>query len=132
MFFFFLCGEHTFRSEVEGYEGIMTQCHHCGNMSARVLKSRPFFTLCFVVSAYFLDPTSMYKVTHRVSNLAARGSGFASALRPLPMPSPKHYNPIYNRKLDANAILPPLAHHPLYHLRLQGRGLPHLQLPPAA
>lgn len=50
MFFFFLCGEHTFRSDVEGYEGITTQCHHCGNMSARVLKSRPFFTVCFVVS----------------------------------------------------------------------------------
>lgn len=50
VFFFFVCGEHTFRSEVKGYEGVICQCHNCGNMSARVIKSRPFFTFCFVVS----------------------------------------------------------------------------------
>ncbi|KAH8179496.1 hypothetical protein LIA77_01015 [Sarocladium implicatum] len=48
MFFFFTCGEKTFRSELDGYQGIVCQCHHCGNMSGRVLKSRPFFTFCFV------------------------------------------------------------------------------------
>lgn len=50
VFFFFVCGEYTFRSEVKGYEGVICQCHNCGNMSARVIKSRPFFTFCFVVS----------------------------------------------------------------------------------
>ncbi|KAL7808509.1 hypothetical protein V8C44DRAFT_156924 [Trichoderma aethiopicum] len=48
VFFFFVCGEYTFRSEVKGYEGVICQCHNCGNMSARVIKSRPFFTFCFV------------------------------------------------------------------------------------
>ncbi|EFY86324.1 rhodopsin family protein [Metarhizium acridum CQMa 102] len=48
MFFFFICGEHTFRSEIPGYEGMVCQCHHCGNMAAHVVKSRPFFTFCFV------------------------------------------------------------------------------------
>ncbi|KAL2210561.1 hypothetical protein CC79DRAFT_1355240 [Sarocladium strictum] len=48
MFFFFTCGEKTFRSELDGYQGIVCQCHHCGNMSGHVLKSRPFFTFCFV------------------------------------------------------------------------------------
>ncbi|KAG6017702.1 hypothetical protein E4U43_000380 [Claviceps pusilla] len=48
MFFFFICGEKTFRSDVPGYEGIVCQCHHCGNMAAHVVKSRPFFTFCFV------------------------------------------------------------------------------------
>lgn len=50
MFFFFLCGEHTFRKEVPGYEGIVCQCHHCGNMAGHVIKSHPWFTICFVVS----------------------------------------------------------------------------------
>ncbi|CCE34703.1 uncharacterized protein CPUR_08639 [Claviceps purpurea 20.1] len=48
MFFFFICGEHTFRSQVPGYEGMVCQCHHCGNVAAQVVKSRPFFTFCFV------------------------------------------------------------------------------------
>lgn len=48
MFFFFVCGEHTFRKEVPGYEGMVCQCHHCGNMSAGVLKSNPWFTFCWV------------------------------------------------------------------------------------
>ncbi|GJN70532.1 hypothetical protein VFPFJ_08974 [Purpureocillium lilacinum] len=48
MFFFFICGEHTFRKEVPGYEGIVCQCHHCGNMSGHVLKSNPWFTFCFI------------------------------------------------------------------------------------
>lgn len=49
MFFFFTCGEHTFRKEVPGYEGKVCQCHHCGNMAGRVIKSNPFFTFCFIV-----------------------------------------------------------------------------------
>ena len=49
MFFFFICGEHTFRKEVPGYEGLVCQCHNCGNMSGHVLKSNPWFTFCFVV-----------------------------------------------------------------------------------
>ncbi|KFH46407.1 hypothetical protein ACRE_027190 [Hapsidospora chrysogenum ATCC 11550] len=48
MFFFFVCGEKTIRSELAGYEGVVCQCHHCGNMSGRVLKRRPFFTFCFI------------------------------------------------------------------------------------
>jgi hypothetical protein len=48
MFFFFTCGEHTFRKEVPGYEGIVCQCHNCGNMAGRVIKSNPWFTFCFV------------------------------------------------------------------------------------
>ncbi|KAI0188070.1 hypothetical protein F4808DRAFT_70368 [Astrocystis sublimbata] len=46
----FTCGEHTFRKEVEGYEGLTCQCHNCGNYSAHVIKSNPWFTFCFVVS----------------------------------------------------------------------------------
>ncbi|KAF4121719.1 hypothetical protein GMORB2_1558 [Geosmithia morbida] len=48
MFFFFVCGEHTFQSDVEGYENIICQCHNCGNMSGHVLKRRPFFTFCWI------------------------------------------------------------------------------------
>ncbi|KAK4647637.1 Rhodopsin-like protein [Podospora pseudocomata] len=44
----FTCGEHTFRKEVEGYEGIVCRCHNCGNYSASVIKSHPWFTFCFV------------------------------------------------------------------------------------
>ncbi|XXH05967.1 hypothetical protein Hte_012410 [Hypoxylon texense] len=44
----FTCGEHTFRKEVEGYEGIVCQCHNCGNYSGHVIKSNPWFTFCFV------------------------------------------------------------------------------------
>ncbi|PHH72499.1 hypothetical protein CDD80_4490 [Ophiocordyceps camponoti-rufipedis] len=48
MFFFFVCGEHNFRKEVRGYEGIVCQCHHCGNMAGHVIKSHPWFTICFI------------------------------------------------------------------------------------
>ncbi|KAB5578281.1 hypothetical protein GE09DRAFT_1089169 [Coniochaeta sp. 2T2.1] len=44
----FTCGETTFRREVEGYEGIVCRCHNCGNYSAKVVKSKPWFTFCFV------------------------------------------------------------------------------------
>lgn len=49
MFFFFVFGEHTFRKPVAGYENIVCQCYNCGNMSGRVLKSNPWFTLCWIV-----------------------------------------------------------------------------------
>ncbi|KAI1259490.1 hypothetical protein F5Y18DRAFT_433203 [Xylariaceae sp. FL1019] len=44
----FTCGEHTFRKEVEGYEGVTCQCHNCGNSSGHVIRSKPWFTFCFV------------------------------------------------------------------------------------
>ncbi|KAJ4296970.1 Sad1-interacting factor 3 [Collariella sp. IMI 366227] len=44
----FTCGEHTFRKEVEGYEGIVCRCYNCGNYSASVVKSNPWFTFCFI------------------------------------------------------------------------------------
>ncbi|KAI0839146.1 hypothetical protein F5Y06DRAFT_28867 [Hypoxylon sp. FL0890] len=44
----FTCGEHTFRREVEGYEGVTCQCHNCGNWAGHVIKSNPWFTFCFV------------------------------------------------------------------------------------
>ncbi|KAI6089239.1 hypothetical protein F4821DRAFT_60094 [Hypoxylon rubiginosum] len=44
----FTCGEHTFRKEVEGFEGVVCQCHNCGNYSGHVIKSNPWFTFCFV------------------------------------------------------------------------------------
>ena len=50
MFFFFVFGEHTFRTPVPGYEKLVCQCYNCGNMSGRVLKSHPWFTLCWIVS----------------------------------------------------------------------------------
>ncbi|KAI1632098.1 hypothetical protein F4809DRAFT_645767 [Biscogniauxia mediterranea] len=44
----FTCGEHTFRKEIQGYEGVICQCHNCGNYSGHVIKSNPWFTFCFV------------------------------------------------------------------------------------
>ncbi|KAK4456405.1 hypothetical protein QBC42DRAFT_215002 [Cladorrhinum samala] len=44
----FTCGEHTFRKEVEGYEGIVCRCYNCGNYSGSVIKSHPWFTFCFI------------------------------------------------------------------------------------
>lgn len=45
----FTCGEHTFRKQVEGYEGVVCQCHNCGNFNGHVIKSHPWFTFCFIV-----------------------------------------------------------------------------------
>ena len=50
MFFFFVCGEHTFRKQVDGYEGMVCQCYNCGNMAGHVIKSHPWFTFCWIVS----------------------------------------------------------------------------------
>lgn len=55
----FTCGEHTFRKEVEGYEGVICQCHNCGNYSGRVIKSNPWFTFCFIVGL----PSPLFLVT---------------------------------------------------------------------
>ncbi|KAJ4394089.1 RNA-binding RNA processing protein rpp1 [Gnomoniopsis smithogilvyi] len=44
----FTCGEHTFRKQVEGYEGIICQCHNCGNYNGHIIKSHPWFTFCFI------------------------------------------------------------------------------------
>ncbi|KIH94291.1 hypothetical protein SPBR_06256 [Sporothrix brasiliensis 5110] len=44
----FTCGEHTFRKEIEGYEGVVCRCHNCGNYSGHPIKTHPWFTLCFV------------------------------------------------------------------------------------
>ncbi|KAJ0104153.1 hypothetical protein J7T55_000504 [Diaporthe amygdali] len=44
----FTCGEHTFRKEVEGYQGVVCQCHNCGNYSGHVIKTHPWFTFCFI------------------------------------------------------------------------------------
>lgn len=60
MCFVFTCGEHTFRKEVEGYEGVICQCHNCGNYSGRVIKSNPWFTFCFVVSSSSFFPFPNY------------------------------------------------------------------------
>lgn len=46
----FTCGEHTFRKQVEGYDGVVCRCQRCGNYSAQVIKSNPWFTFCFIVS----------------------------------------------------------------------------------
>jgi hypothetical protein len=53
MFFFFVCGEHTFRKQVDGYEGMVCQCYNCGNMAGHVIKSHPWFTFCWIVSCSF-------------------------------------------------------------------------------
>ncbi|KAM0335304.1 hypothetical protein ACHAQA_000349 [Verticillium albo-atrum] len=48
MFFFFVCGEHTFRKQVAGYEGMVCQCYNCGNMAGHVIKTHPWFTFCWI------------------------------------------------------------------------------------
>lgn len=46
------CGLLTFilefSSQLKGYEGVVCQCHNCGNYSGRVVKRNPWFTFCFV------------------------------------------------------------------------------------
>ena len=54
----FTCGEHTFRKEVEGYQGLVCRCYNCGNYSASVVRSHPWFTFCFVVSFNLPSPLS--------------------------------------------------------------------------
>lgn len=77
MFFFFVCGEHTFRKPVEGYEGMVCQCYNCGNISGHVIKSHPWFTFCWIVSlcahsfVFFpclYEPLYMYLLFKPLSN----------------------------------------------------------------
>ncbi|RDL42456.1 Uncharacterized protein BP5553_02435 [Venustampulla echinocandica] len=48
MCFIFTCGETEFSKQLQGYEGVVCQCHNCGNYSARVIKRNPWFTFCFI------------------------------------------------------------------------------------
>jgi hypothetical protein len=61
----FTCGEHTFRREVEGYEGLVCRCYNCGNYSGSVVKSHPWFTFCFIVSRVFNHETRVCLVLRR-------------------------------------------------------------------
>lgn len=38
MAFIFVCGSHTFTSQLAGYEHMTVQCQNCGNFSGRVYK----------------------------------------------------------------------------------------------
>ncbi|PTB65953.1 hypothetical protein BBK36DRAFT_1120667 [Trichoderma citrinoviride] len=108
VFFFFVCGEYTFRSEVKGYEGIICQCHNCGNMSARVIKSRPFFTFCFVPIIPFTISGFVEVVCHicnfkqplknrpDVVSMANGGAPAAAAAGPYPPPA----NPGWGQRQD--------------------------------
>jgi hypothetical protein len=50
MCLFFVFGEEKFRRRLDGYDDVRVQCYNCGNWSANVRKTHPFFTLCWVVS----------------------------------------------------------------------------------
>ncbi|KAL2270998.1 hypothetical protein VTJ83DRAFT_369 [Remersonia thermophila] len=63
----FTCGEHTFRREVEGYQGLVCRCYNCGNYSASVIKSNPWFTFCFI-PVVPLSVKGYEEVTCRVCN----------------------------------------------------------------
>lgn len=95
----FTCGEHTFRKEVEGYEGVVCQCHNCGNYSGKVIKSNPWFTFCFVVSLCLSEPILR---VHSATMLKV--------------------------SLANNHIPNTTARSPLVDPRLRGNQLPHLQL----
>lgn len=111
MFFFFVFGEHTFKKPVPGYEKLVCQCYNCGNMSGRVLKSNPFFTICWIVSP--LRPL------FRPSPALPCSSSAAPVF-------PTHH-PIHPAKLTRTP-----ASHPPLDKGVQGRRVPHLQLQAAA
>lgn len=71
MFFFFVCGEHTFRKQVDGYEGMVCQCYNCGNMAGHVIKSHPWFTFCWIVSPLTPLPQSHARSCPRKPKLTA-------------------------------------------------------------
>jgi hypothetical protein len=48
MCLFFVFGEEKFRRRLDGYDDVRVQCYNCGNWSANVRKTHPFFTLCWV------------------------------------------------------------------------------------
>lgn len=114
MFFFFFCGERTFRKEIPGYEGMVCQCHHCGNMAGHVIKSHPWFTVCFIVSIQCPCLLSFPRPCRRRLFAPAR---FAMAW-------PASY-------LNQTKRLTPTAPDPLYYQGTQGCVLSHLQLQPA-
>ncbi|KAI6783135.1 uncharacterized protein J7T54_000637 [Emericellopsis cladophorae] len=107
MFFFFTCGEKTIRSKLPGYEGVVCQCHNCGNMSGRVLKRRPFFTFCFVpiipftisgykdISCHICNYNQPLEQRPDVQAMANGGAGVGPQRGPGPPPGPQqgHINP---------------------------------------
>ncbi|KAF2223474.1 hypothetical protein BDZ85DRAFT_261649 [Elsinoe ampelina] len=48
MAFIFVCGTHTFSSQLKGYEHMTVQCQNCGNFSGRVYKRWQWFTICWI------------------------------------------------------------------------------------
>ena len=62
----FTCGEHTFRKNVEGYEGLVCRCYNCGNYSGSVIKSNPWFTFCFVVSQVLFNSAAPCSIWFRL------------------------------------------------------------------
>lgn len=84
MFFFFVCGEHTFRKSVEGYEGMVCQCYNCGNMAGHVIKSHPWFTFCWIVSlARSLRLSVLALIAVPSASVRRRGSSRNSFIVPL-------------------------------------------------
>ncbi|KAK6069272.1 hypothetical protein SCUP234_10757 [Seiridium cupressi] len=81
----FTCGEHTFRKEVEGYEGVVCQCHNCGNWSGRVIKSNPWFTFCFVpvlpLSIHGGAAAKTYRCSIKEAGKGLRKAGKASKVK---------------------------------------------------
>ncbi|KAG9256108.1 uncharacterized protein F5Z01DRAFT_651090 [Emericellopsis atlantica] len=105
MFFFFVCGEKTIRSKLPGYEGVVCQCHNCGNMSGRVLKRRPFFTFCFVpiipfsisgykdISCHICNYNQPLEQRPDVQAMANGGAGAGPQRGPDPRSQQGHFNP---------------------------------------
>ncbi|KAH8597667.1 hypothetical protein B0O99DRAFT_617914 [Bisporella sp. PMI_857] len=48
MCFIFTCGETEFKKQLQDYNGVLCQCHNCGNYSAHAIKRNPWFTFCFI------------------------------------------------------------------------------------
>ncbi|KAK4116788.1 hypothetical protein N656DRAFT_700887 [Canariomyces notabilis] len=98
MFFIFTCGEHTFHKPVQGYEGLVCRCYNCGNYSAAVIKSHPWFTFCFVpvlpLSMKGYEDVScricnfQQPLSHRPDVRALRGGGQGAQMQP-----PQHAPP---------------------------------------
>ncbi|KAK0731322.1 hypothetical protein B0H67DRAFT_505590 [Lasiosphaeris hirsuta] len=94
----FTCGEHTFKKEVEGYEGVVCRCYNCGNYSGHVIKSHPWFTFCFVpviplsmkgyadVSCHICN--FQQPLEHRPDVQAMQGGGQGVPLQPQGGPPP--------------------------------------------
>ncbi|KAI1497185.1 hypothetical protein F5X99DRAFT_413344 [Biscogniauxia marginata] len=104
----FTCGEHTFRKEIQGYEGVICQCHNCGNYSGHVIKSNPWFTFCFVpvlplsIHGYkdvvchicnFAQPLENRPDVQALQNGGAGGGGAAAAAAGNNVPMQNQPNP---------------------------------------